>query len=60
VQEVLHVDLIELLVTGLAAEDAAEGGPGHFGVGLARRAVLTDVGGNAVELLERRLPAAGA
>src|ERR1700685_3477415 len=40
----------------LAVQDTLEGGPGHLGVGLTGRGVLTDVGRDAVEGVEGHLP----
>ena len=57
VQQVVGVDLAQLVAGWLPSQDAPEGGPGHLGIGLTGRGVRPDVGRNAVELVERHLPA---
>jgi len=48
VQEVLGVEPAELVIARVATKHGVEGGAGHLRVGLTGRAVLADIGGDAV------------
>ena len=55
-EQILRVDPAELVGTRVPAEHTSERLGRHLRVGLTRRGVLADVGGDAVELLERGIP----
>ena len=55
-QEVLGIDVVEFVGAWVSAEHASEGLDRYLRIGFTGRAVLADVGRDAVQLLERGPP----